>query len=131
MENNQMNSNFSEEKYNAFKDGSFWVALVISFLINIKAILISIESASFHPSLIPGLAVALVWIGWIIFKKGKKGSLVVGFLLGLVLGAILMFTVVGPMIDRQASEQRQKAMEEYREQMDLELQQQLDETENK
>ncbi|MHA1574759.1 MAG: hypothetical protein ACTSXL_01255 [Alphaproteobacteria bacterium] len=35
----------------------------------------------------------LLWIGWIIYKKGKKGSLLVGFVIALILSLLFLLLI--------------------------------------
>lgn len=124
MENNQTDNSFSTEKYNAFKDGNFWVALVIGLILSAQSILISISTMSFHPALLLGLFLTIAWVSWVVFKKGRKWSLIVGFFIALVFGGIGMF--ISTQIESKRMDARlEKSMEEYRKQMDIEIQKQL------
>jgi hypothetical protein len=125
--NNQMNNNFSEKKYNAFKDSNFWAALIISLIfISAQSILISVLTMSFHLVLLPGLMSMIIWVNWIIFKKGKKWSLIVGFLIALVFGIIEIF--ISAKIESKRMDARiEKFMGEYRKRLNLETHNQLQE----
>lgn len=121
-----MNNNLPAGKYNALKDGSFWVALVIGLILNAQSILISISTMSIHPALLPGIFLIIAWVGWIVFMKGKKWSLVVGFLIALIVYGIGSFISV--QIDSKKTDVRiEKSREELRKQMNLEIQKQLQE----
>ena len=124
MENNKISNNLPEEKYNAFKDGNFWVALIISLLLNAQPILISFLTMSFHSTLIPGLFFAIAWVGWVIFKKGKKWSLIVGFLFALVF-CIIGFVISSQIENKRMEASMEKSLEKFRQERELELQKEL------
>ncbi|MCD4761985.1 hypothetical protein K8R32_03435 [bacterium] len=131
MESNQLNNNINPEtKYNPFKDGSFWVALVIGLLLNAQSIFILFSTGQIHPTLIVGLVFLFSWVGWIIFKKGKKRSLVVGLIIAIILAGISFVPAI-KIDEKQRKAQFEKSMEEYKQQMDAELQKMMQESQKK
>ncbi|MEA2088300.1 MAG: hypothetical protein U9O55_00435 [Patescibacteria group bacterium] len=93
-----INNNFNK-KYNPLKDLNFWVALVIGgapilpYLI-FKMIKYDIVWDLYKGVMPPFIIFLVVWVGWIIFKKGKKWSLPVGFIISATITFIVMgFTV--------------------------------------
>lgn len=92
MENNQINNNVNfETKYSPLKDGSFWTAFIVSLLLGGQSFLILLTTGRIIPTFYVGLVVLISWTGWIIYKKGKKGSLIVGFIIALILAVITFF----------------------------------------
>jgi hypothetical protein len=118
-----MNNKFSAEKYNAFKDGSFWAALVIGLILSAQSIYVSLSTMTFNPSLLPGLFLTIAWVGCVIYMKGSTGSLVVGFLIALVfagIGIIIAVQIESARMDAHL----EKSMENYRKNIDLKIQNQ-------
>lgn len=92
----------SEGKYNPFKDINFWIALIVGLSMTILLMLLtmlvtspsmslSILMNSLHLTLLPGFILTAVWVAWVVFKKGGRGSLVTGFIIGLVFAIIAFF----------------------------------------
>ena len=119
MNNNQINNNF-ETKYNPFKDGSFWTALIVGLILGGQPILISITSGRVHPTLIVSLVFLFSWTGWIIFKKGKKRSLVIGLVLAIVLAGISFYPAM-KIEEKQRTKVFNESMEKYRQQMQIDI----------
>ena len=121
MENNQTNNNINfEPKYNPFKDGSFWVALIIGLLLSGQSIFILFTTGQIHPGLIVSLVFLFAWVGWIIFKKGKKRSLVVGLIIAIILAGI-SFVPAMKIGEKQRAKQLEESMEKYKQQMEVDL----------
>lgn len=119
MGNNQINNNVNlETKYNPFKDGSFWVALIIGLILSTQSIFILLSTGSIHPTLIVSLVFLFSWVGWIIFKKGKKRSLLIGLIIALVLAGI-SFVPVMKIGEKQRAKQLKESMEKYQQQMEV------------
>lgn len=114
---NQTNYNV-ETKYNPLKDANFWVAFVLGGG-PILFMLIGNGSA-FESPVIINLVFLFAWTGWIIFKKGKKGSLLVGFIIAIIAAGISFYPVMK--IDEAKREKEiNQAMEKYRQQMQIDL----------
>ncbi len=114
MENNNNLENNFEEKYNPFKDGSFWTASIIGLFLSAQSIWFTILSGKIQPTLIVGVVLIFSWTGWIIYKKGKKKSLIVGFIIALILAG-LSFIPVMKMEERNRKARFEKGIEKYRE----------------
>jgi len=119
MENNQSNNNVAlEKRYNPLKDANFWVAFVLGggpaiFLLIYKGFI-------FQSPVIINLVFLITWEAWIILKKGKKGSLVFGFFIAIIIAVVSFFPI------REIENQRQKkqieqAQENIKQQIQLEL----------
>ena len=125
MENNQINNNVNlETKYNPFKDGSFWVALIIGLILSAQSIFILLSTGQIHPTLIVSLVFLFSWVGWVIFKKGKKRSLIVGLIIAIVLAGI-SFIPAMKIGEKQRTKQLKESMEKYQQQMELEMEKML------
>jgi len=85
LKNNNMDNN--EIKYNPLKDSSFWIAFIFSGGLLAPVLFFSGVFNSFR--MIMMITPLIVWETWIIFKKGKKGSLVVGLLISLLVVVVL------------------------------------------
>ena len=96
-------------RYNPFTDPSFLIALVFgggSLVLNF----LSGTSLS-HPVFITNDVFFVVWQFWIFFKKGKKWSLAVGFVIALIVSGLAMVELV--QIDlRKVDVQRQRALQQ-------------------
>jgi len=102
------------EKYNPLKDPNFWIVFV---LVGIASI-VYLFSIGIHTVSVTTLMLFLTWEGWIIFKKGKKGSLLIGFLIGILVAAATMFigiqieNAVRPSINDRLEERFEESMQE-------------------
>ncbi len=119
MENNQINNNFSVEKrYNPLKDASFWIAFVLS---GGPAIFLLIgRGFIFETPVIASIIMLVIWEAWIIFKKGKKWSLIVGFFIAAVFAGVTLYVMTNNEMNnqtKQMDEARQKAMQQIQEQL--------------
>jgi len=131
MEKNQINNNTNfETKYNPFKDGSFWAALIISLVLSAQSIILTIAEGAFQPTLLVGIVLLITWTGWIIYKKGKKGSLFIGFVIAIILAGFSYIPAM-KIEEKQRKAQFEKAMEEYRQNMDSEPQKMMQESQTK
>lgn len=83
--------NNQESRYNPFKDASFWVAFVLGGGVLIPYLIY--KGMLFEPPVLLMIVFLIGWTGWIIFKKGKKWSLVVGFFVGLILSLIAFYPI--------------------------------------
>lgn len=55
---------------------------------------LSILMNSFHLTLLPGLILTVIWVAWVVFKKGGRGSLVIGFIIGLAFAIVAFFVAM-------------------------------------
>jgi len=92
----------TEVKYNPFKDAGFWAAFVLGgtpFLI-----LLSTKGAVSQVPFLINTVFVFVWNGWIFFKKGKKGSFLVGFLISAVITAIISWPLLNWSMQKKTEE---------------------------
>lgn len=105
MKNKKLDRASSMGKYNPFKDINFWIAFIVGLSITILLMLLtmlatspsmslSILMNSFHLTLLPGLILTVIWVAWVVFKKGGRGSLVIGFIIGLAFAIVAFFVAM-------------------------------------
>ncbi|MFA5953910.1 MAG: hypothetical protein WC817_00010 [Patescibacteria group bacterium] len=116
MENIQ-NTQSINVGYNPLKDASFWVAFVMGG----GPVLLMLIGSGFavQTPIIINLVFLVAWVGWIIFKKGKKGSFLGGFIIAVVAAGI-SFIPVMKIEENRREKELNKAMETLRQQMQLE-----------
>lgn len=105
-----METNNQEPKYNPFKDGNFWVAFFFGGGFAIPYLIF--QGMFLQPPVLLSTVFLIGWTGWIIFKKGKKWSLIVGFLVATVLTAIAFYPINKIEENRRQSEMKE-SMEEW------------------
>lgn len=117
MDNNQNNYHL-EAKYNPFKDANFWVVFVLGG----GPILLMFIGKGFAlqaPVLI-NIVFLIAWEAWIILKKGKKGSLLVGFIIAIIVAGISFFPAMK--IEEQIQRiKSRKVLEKFRQQTQIDL----------
>ena len=124
-----MEMNNQRQKYNPLKDGSFWVAFVLGGGITIPYYIL--QGMFLQPAILLNAVFLIGWIGWIIFKKGKKWSLIIGFLVAAVLTAI-SFYPINKIDENRRQVEMKDAMEEWRknlEEMKIEMETEKSESE--
>jgi|GEM_PF-4436970 len=90
--NNSQNNYHTGINYNPLKDANFWVAFVLGGG-PVLLMLIS-KGFTFQAPIIVNLIFLIVWIGWIIFKKGRKWSLLIGFIIAAVAAVVSSYVIV-------------------------------------
>jgi len=110
--NSNKNEINSETKYNCLKDSNFWFAFVIGG--GISLINMFFAGMIFHPVSIIGLSFLISWEAWIIFKKGRRGSFVTGFVIAMIV-AIIVFFLVMKIVEKQQEQKMIKTLKELRE----------------
>lgn len=116
--NNNQNICSIETKYNPFKDANFWVA----FVLGSGPILLIIISKGFilQAPFLLNIIFLVVWELWIIFKKGRKGSLLVGFIIAIIVAGISFFPAMK--IEEQIQRiKSRKVLEKFRQQMQVDI----------
>ncbi len=98
------------EKYNPFQDASFWSAFLLGGGVSVP--FMELNGLFFEPPAILNLIFLISWTGWIIFKKGKKGSLLIGFLFAIIVTAIF-FPLMLKIEIRKMEAERREFIEEY------------------
>jgi hypothetical protein len=95
-------------KYNPFYDPNFWIAFTLG---GGWSSLQLVSRGFFIPSIIiPNLTFFLSWVAWIIYKKGRKGSLLVGFLIAITITSVVFFATIQHE-QQQFEEERMEAVE--------------------
>lgn len=76
--------------YNPFKDPSFWSAVVLGGVFGIiRSILVGADPSA----QILSLVFMLSWVFWVVFRKGRNGSLLFGFLFAIVVSAVFYLPI--------------------------------------
>lgn len=99
----------NNKQYNPFTDSSFWVAFVLGGGLTLPVLIFSNVPYSYY---LPQVAFLIGWVGWIVFKKGEKWSLVVGFLMGLLLAALSFYPTI-KLEEHRVEKEKAKIQEEW------------------
>lgn len=119
MDNNQLNNSaVLKKRYNPLKDANFWVAFVLGsgpviFLLIYKGFI-------FQSPVIINLIFLITWEVWIILRKGRKGSLLLGFLIAAGI-AIISFFPIREIENKRQEKQIEQVKEKINQQIQLEL----------
>jgi len=105
-----METNNQSPKYNPLKDGSFWTAFILGGGITIPYLMF--QGMLFESPVLLSIIFLVSWTGWIIFKKGKKWSLIAGFFVAAVFTAIAFYPII-KIDEKKQQVEMKKAMEEW------------------
>ncbi len=116
MKNNDINNH--QTKYNPLKDPSFWTVFVLGggpiiFIMLAEGFTLTIPT-------ILNIIFLISWEAWIIIKRGKKWSLVVGFIVAAAITGVAFFFAV-KIDEKNHMKEREKMMEELRKKIQLDM----------
>lgn len=86
--NKVIQPNVLPKKYNPLKDANFWIAFILGG--GPVLFVVFIQQGSII-QFFPAFLILIVWESWIIFKKGRSGSLVVGLIVSIITFVIFLF----------------------------------------
>ncbi|QQS59104.1 hypothetical protein IPN35_05995 [Candidatus Peregrinibacteria bacterium] len=115
-----MNTEKQHEKYNPLKDSSFWVAFFLSGVPFLP--FLAPQGMLFDLAILICTLFLVTWTGWIIFKKGEKWSLIIGFCIAFIVAVASSYTIIKIKEHRnqvKMEEEMQELQEDIKEQIEL------------
>lgn len=101
----------NNKKYFPFRDPNFWVAFFFSGGISIFN-LIRTKTIS-DPVVIVSIVFMASWEAWVVYKKGRKGSLIVGLFIAIFMGWITILSL-GKIEEKMQKKHTIEVLEKYR-----------------
>lgn len=103
-------------KYKPSENPSFWVALLVAVVTPIISYIFQRQGKLFDPTVLLYIVFLFGWVGWVVFKKGKKWSLVQGLFFAILLTILLLYPL-SKIEQKKLQEERAEALEEWRRSM--------------